>query len=94
MKLRPQSAGWAGPPGLFRVWVPCSERLLLEAGWQEEEELMHRGGGGQKKKSNAMSHFALAAGEGDREKGEKEGREYFCMLYEARHHMPSELAAS
>lgn len=44
--------------------------------------------------SNAMSHSALAAGEGDMERGEwmrgGEGREYFCMLYEARRHMPSE----
>lgn len=39
--------------------------------------------------SNAMSHSALAAGEGDRERRQR-GREYFCMLYEARRHMPSE----
>lgn len=74
MKLRPQSAGWAGlcwAPRAFRVWVPCSGRLLLQAGWQEEEELMWGGVGGTegKKMSNAMSHSALAAGEGDRERG-------------------------
>lgn len=63
--------GWA--PRAFRVWVPCSGRLLLQAGWQEEEELMW-GKGGRKKRSNAMSHSALAAGEGDREGGLDEGR--------------------
>lgn len=47
MKLRPQSAGWAGlgwAPRALRVWVPCSVRLLLQAGWQEEEELIWGGG--------------------------------------------------
>lgn len=33
----------------------------------------------KKKISNAMSHFALVR-----------GKEYFYMLYEARHHMPCE----
>lgn len=48
MKLRPQKCrvGWAGlgwAPRAFRVWVPYSGCLLLQAGWQEEEELMGRG---------------------------------------------------
>lgn len=43
--------------------------------------------------SNAMSHSALAVWEGDGGGGWTggEGREYFCMLYEARRHMPFEL---
>lgn len=42
--------------------------------------------------SNAMSHSALAVWEGDKRgcMGGEE-REYFCMLYEARRHMPFEL---
>lgn len=40
MERRAQNEGWAGPPGAFRVWVPCIGRLLLQAGWQEEEALM------------------------------------------------------
>lgn len=38
MELRPQSEGWAGPLGLFRMWVPCIGCLLLR-GW------VARGGG-------------------------------------------------
>lgn len=46
-------------------------------------------GGGM---SNAMSHSALAVWEGDKRGWTGgEGREYFCMLYEARRHMPFEL---
>lgn len=29
MMLRPQSAGWAGPPGFLRLWVPCMGCLFV-----------------------------------------------------------------
>lgn len=73
MKLRPLSTGWAGlgPQGF--QGVGAMQRTPFVTGW------VARGGGtnvwgwgvdGGKKMSNAMSHSALAAGEGDREKGE------------------------
>lgn len=50
MELRPQSEGWAGPPGAFRMWVPCIGCLLLEAGWQEEGGIDVGWGGTEGKK--------------------------------------------
>lgn len=63
------------------MWVPCSGRLLLQAGWQEEEELMRVGGGdkGEKKMSNAMSHSALAAWEGDKRRVDRGERERILL---------------
>lgn len=93
MKLRPQSAGWAGPPGLSGCGCHTVDAFCYRLGGKRRRNWW--GGRWGKIKSNAMSHSALAAGVGDRERWGSmrrgEDGEYFCMLYEARRHMPSEL---
>lgn len=91
----PRVQAGLGLQGFSGVWVPCSVRFLLQNGWRLEGQANVGGVELKKKMSKAMSHFALAAGQGDwgwgwSMRGDG-GREYFCMLYEARRHMPSEL---